>query len=88
MTAGRDAGPSSTLGPDARTGLVDPSGGYRIDALARRRAQRDAHQALARLRELLAAYDAGTIQLDELAYGAGLLGARLGAAACRGDLAS
>jgi hypothetical protein len=33
-------------------------------------------------------YDAGEIQFDELAYGLGLLGSRLAAAACRGDLAS
>ncbi len=52
---GRDAGPSSTLGPDARTGLVDPFEGYRVDALARRRAQRDARADLERVGEVLAA---------------------------------
>ena len=75
-------------GPLEITGLADQDQGYRIDALARRRAQRDARQALAHLRELLAMYDAGEIQFDELAYGLGLLGSRLAAAACRGDLAS
>jgi hypothetical protein len=85
---GRDAGPSLTLGPDARTGLVDPLEGYRADQLARRRAQRDALRAVRRLRELLDLFDRGEIGLDELGYGIGLIGARLGAAACRGDLAS
>lgn len=70
-----------------KSGLADHQA-YRIDALARRRSQRDARQALARLRELLAAFDANEIEFDELAYGVGLIGARLGSAACRGDLAS
>ncbi|MGD0985081.1 MAG: hypothetical protein ABSA65_14895 [Acidimicrobiales bacterium] len=56
--------------------------------LDRLRGQRDALHTLERLRDLLALYDRGEIGLDELGYGIGLLGARLGAAACRGELAS
>ncbi|MGO9299699.1 MAG: hypothetical protein ACLQEG_05090 [Acidimicrobiales bacterium] len=85
---GRDAGPSSTLGPDARTGLVDPFEGYRVDALARRRAQRDARADLERVGEVLAALNAGEVGLDEAAAMIAYLGSRLGASACRGSLAS
>ena len=85
---GSDPGPSSPLGPDVRTGLDDPSGGYRADDLRHRRAERDARADLERVGEVLAALNAGEVGLDEAAAMIAYLGSRLGAAACRGSLAS
>jgi hypothetical protein len=56
--------------------------------LERRRAQRDAEAAIGKLRELLSMFDRGEIELDEFAYGLGLLGSRLGKLACSGVLAA
>ncbi|MGO8723778.1 MAG: hypothetical protein ACLQRM_13775 [Acidimicrobiales bacterium] len=69
-------------------GLTDQSPSYSDGALARRRARRDALHSLERLRDLITMYDAGSIELDEVAFGAGLLGAKLGKLACSGVLAA
>jgi hypothetical protein len=85
---GRDTGPSSPLGPDLKTGLVDPPRSYRVDLFTRRRARREALRQVDQLRKLIEMFDNGEVALDELAYGIGLVGARLGASACSGLLAS
>jgi hypothetical protein len=82
---GRGGGPSSTLGPDARTGLVDPIEGY-PDQLAPRRTWRDCDSDIAELRHLLDAHERGEIDLESFGWQVGNIGARLGAWAARGEL--
>ena len=56
--------------------------------LNRRRARHEALRQVEQLRQLLAMFDAGSIELDEFGFGVGLLGAKLGQASCSGKLAS
>ncbi|MGA3214095.1 MAG: hypothetical protein ABSD97_00200 [Acidimicrobiales bacterium] len=83
---GRDAGPSSTLGPDARTGLVDPSEGYKTDALAQRRARRQAASLILALRELLAGFDSGELPFPVFACSLDAVASLLADIALRGEL--
>jgi hypothetical protein len=66
--------------------LTDQAQAYSEDDLRRRRAEREAFRALYRLEGLLSLFRAGEIELDELAFGIGLLGAKLGRLACSGVL--
>ena len=54
--------------------------------LDRRRAQRDAGQLIEYLRFQLAAFDDGRFDLEGIAWEVGLIGAKLGAMASRGEL--
>jgi len=82
VTAKRDQGQGSS----ADAGLDDRRGP--LSELERRRASLEANRNLALARDLLLAYDRGDLDLDEVAFMLGHVGALLGAAACRGELAS
>jgi hypothetical protein len=56
------------------------------DDLARRRSRRETEALVTELRDLLEAHEAGELELEEFAFSAGWIGAKLGARACRGEL--
>ena len=85
MTVARGSGPSSSPGPLAKTNSTNGKFSSN-DELGRRRAQHDARQLIEYLRFQLAAFDDGRFDLEGIAWEVGLIGARLGAMASRGEL--
>jgi hypothetical protein len=71
-----------------QTGLGSSDRSQDTSDLDRRRSKREALRQVEQLRELLSMLDAGSVELDEFGFAVGLIGAKLGGAACSGRLAS